>query len=44
MKIIVGAGEVVRDGWLSLQHSDLDIREARHGATAHHQTIAAPMV
>jgi predicted SAM-dependent methyltransferase len=29
MKIIVGAGEVVRDGWLSLQQSDLDIRDAR---------------
>jgi hypothetical protein len=28
MKIIVGAGEVKRNGWLSLQHSDLDIRDA----------------
>lgn len=32
MKIIVGAGAVVRDGWLSLQHSDLDIRDARQWA------------
>jgi predicted SAM-dependent methyltransferase len=32
MRIIVGAGEVKRDGWLSLQHADLDIRDARQWA------------
>jgi predicted SAM-dependent methyltransferase len=31
-RIIVGAGDVVRDGWLSLQYSDLDIRDARQWA------------
>ncbi len=30
--IIVGAGDVVRDGWLSLQFSDLDIRDAQQWA------------
>jgi predicted SAM-dependent methyltransferase len=29
LRVIVGAGAVKRDGWLSLQHSDLDIRDAR---------------
>jgi predicted SAM-dependent methyltransferase len=32
MKIIVGAGAVAREGWLSLQHSDLDIRAAHQWA------------
>jgi predicted SAM-dependent methyltransferase len=29
MKVIVGAGDVRRAGWVSLQHADLDIRDAR---------------
>lgn len=32
MRVIIGAGAVRRDGWLSLQHSDLDIRDARQWA------------
>lgn len=32
LRVIVGAGAVVRDGWLSLQHADLDITDARQWA------------
>jgi predicted SAM-dependent methyltransferase len=32
MRVIIGAGAVRRPGWLSLQQSDLDIRDLRQWA------------